>query len=136
LWDRLGGFDESFFMYGEDTDLCLRAWELGQACAVCPDARLVHYGGASEKVRPDKMVRLFRAKAQLVAKHWKPSSVWAGLAALRLWALTRMTALGVLRLARPRLAGAYHAWAEVWRRRAEFSVLQAVPSVPPLPRGD
>ena len=25
LWEKLGGFDESFFMYGEDMDLCLRA---------------------------------------------------------------------------------------------------------------
>ena len=32
---------------------------------ICPDARLIHYGGASEKVRADKMVRLFNAKRQL-----------------------------------------------------------------------
>jgi GT2 family glycosyltransferase len=29
LFDQLGGFDERFFMYGEDIDLCWRVRELG-----------------------------------------------------------------------------------------------------------
>lgn len=124
LWEQLGGFDERFFMYGEDTDLCLRARRLGYGCAVCPDARLVHYGGASEKARPDKMVRLFRAKAQLIRRHWSRGAIPLGLASLRLWALTRVLALAALRLVAPRFEQSFRTWAEVWRRRDEFDLSQ------------
>lgn len=70
LWEHLGGFDESFFMYGEDTDLSIRAWRAGSKCMLCPDVELIHHGGQSEKVKADKMVRLFQAKVRLFRKHW------------------------------------------------------------------
>ena len=41
LCNRLGGFDERFFMYGEDIDLCRRVYEIAQAVYV-PDAEVVH----------------------------------------------------------------------------------------------
>jgi GT2 family glycosyltransferase len=128
LWRALRGFDESFFMYGEDTDLCLRARRANSRCVVCPEARVIHHGGASDRVRPDKIVRLFRAKAQLVRKHWQPSTVWLGLGMLRLWPLSRAAALGLLRLARPRLREAHAAWREVWQRRAEFMAPVTAPT--------
>ena len=121
LWEELHGFDESFFMYGEDTDLCLRAAQAGHACAICPQATLIHYGAASERVRPDKMVRLFRAKMQLIRKHSRASDVWKGAAGLRMWAFTRMTVTAALCRVRPEYAATHAAWREVWRRRSEFS---------------
>jgi hypothetical protein len=45
--ERLGGFDETFFMYCEDMDLCWRARRLGFDVLYVPDARCVHEGGAS-----------------------------------------------------------------------------------------
>ena len=122
-WQRLGGFDETFFMYGEDTDLCLRAWQQGSKCLICPDAELIHYGGASEKIRADKMIRLFRAKAQLVRKHWRPGSVWFGLRMLDLWALSRMIVTGLLQMVDPRRADAYRAWRDVWQGRERFHAI-------------
>ena len=42
----LGGFDERYFVYGEDADLCVRATaETGRRCAITPDAVMVHSGG-------------------------------------------------------------------------------------------
>lgn len=122
LWNELNGFDEWFFMYGEDTDLCLRARERGSKCLICPDARLIHYGGSSEKIRADKMIKLFRSKVQLATKHWKPGSVWFGLRMLELWALTRMICLGILKMVDPRRAEAYRAWRDVWQGRQRFHV--------------
>jgi GT2 family glycosyltransferase len=51
LFERLGGFDERFFMYGEDMDLCARARAAGFRTAIVPEARAVHYGNRSGAVR-------------------------------------------------------------------------------------
>jgi N-acetylglucosaminyl-diphospho-decaprenol L-rhamnosyltransferase len=122
LWNQLGGFDEQFFMYGEDTDLCIRAWKLGARCINFPDARVIHYSGASEKIRPDKMIRLFQAKVQLFRKHWAPGTVWLGISMLRFWAFTRMTGLRMLRLLAGQYESSYQSWREIWRRSSEFSM--------------
>jgi N-acetylglucosaminyl-diphospho-decaprenol L-rhamnosyltransferase len=121
LWVKLQGFDESFFMYGEDTDLCIRTWQVGLKCMVCPEARLIHFGGKSEKVRADKMVKLFRAKSQLIRKHWPPQTQWFGVAMLQLWAMTRMLACGTIGMARPMTRGSATQWRAVWDRRDQFS---------------
>ena len=81
----------------EDADLCLRARAQGARPRICSAAEIVHLGGASEKVRAEKMVRLFRAKARLFRKHWRPAAARFGTAMLSLWAFSRMAAHRVLR---------------------------------------
>jgi GT2 family glycosyltransferase len=41
-WERLGGFDERYFMYVEDVDLSLRMWLSGWGVGVVPSARAEH----------------------------------------------------------------------------------------------
>jgi len=41
-WERLGGFDVRYFMYGEDLDLGLRMWLSGYGVGVVPAARVEH----------------------------------------------------------------------------------------------
>lgn len=41
--DAIGHFDERFFMYFEDVDLCRRAWEAGWRVTYAPVATFVHY---------------------------------------------------------------------------------------------
>ncbi len=120
LWRRLGGFDLSFFMYSEDTDLCLRAKRESYHCVIDPAARLIHYGGQSERIKPDKYVRLFRAKAQIFEKYWPPIFQEFGLKMLELWAATRTLATWVRQLVQPGRRDAYLSWRQVWHRRQEF----------------
>jgi GT2 family glycosyltransferase len=41
-WDRVRGFDERYFMYGEDLDLGLRLWLSGYGVGLVPSARVEH----------------------------------------------------------------------------------------------
>ncbi len=54
-FEELGGFDESFFMYAEDTDLCWRARRHGWAVLVEPSAEVTHVQGVSTGRHPYAM---------------------------------------------------------------------------------
>lgn len=53
LIEQLGFFDERFYLYYEETDLCLRAKRAGWKIYFIPDAEVVHEGGGSSKTRKD-----------------------------------------------------------------------------------
>jgi len=46
-FESVGGFDESYFMYFEDTDLCERLWAAGWDIVYAPSAVVEHHGGHS-----------------------------------------------------------------------------------------
>lgn len=52
LFRELGGFDEDFFMYGEDLDLCFRAKLRGRRNYYHPATQVIHFKGESAKSRP------------------------------------------------------------------------------------
>ena len=121
--DGLCGFDPVFAMYGEEADLCLRAAKIGLRPAITPYATIIHHGGASEKIRADKLVRLLRAKAELIKRQFAPHARGLGLLFPTLWPLSRYVALSfVSRL--PTIGRQYResalGWQAVWRRRAEW----------------
>jgi GT2 family glycosyltransferase len=113
LWNRLGGFDTRFFMYGEDADLGLRAWAAGYRPAITPDAVITHEIGVSSSSRPDKLILLFRGKATLLHKHWSPGRRRLGLALLRAGVGVR----ALLARLRPGSGGRANAWRAVWAAR-------------------
>ena len=62
-WDDLKGFDESYFLYSEETDFCLRARDRGWATVYTPKARVVHIGGGSgESTRTHVMKMVNRVR--------------------------------------------------------------------------
>lgn len=69
IWEQLGGFDNQFFMYGEDFDLSIRASAMGSMPIVTPRAGMIHIGGASSSAL-NKQILLFRGKVTLVRKLW------------------------------------------------------------------
>ena len=51
LLKRLGGFDERFYYYYEDVDLCHRIWDAGQPIIFTPEVTITHLGGQSSSQR-------------------------------------------------------------------------------------
>ena len=121
-WERLGGFDPVFVMYGEDADLCLRARACGSRPLITPKSTIVHHGGASEKVHVEKMVRLLAAKAELIKKHFPKGKKGIGLRLLAMWPLSRLVVTFLLSFASqgPRKVDKLEKWREVWGRRIEW----------------
>ena len=119
LWRELGGFDPRYFMYGEETDLCLRAREKGYRPMITPDAQIMHLVGASSKQVSDKVVRVVRAKASLIRDHWPRWRQPIGLFLLWLWSLLHWLG-GELHV----LAGGRREqrdkWRAVWDRRNDW----------------
>jgi N-acetylglucosaminyl-diphospho-decaprenol L-rhamnosyltransferase len=68
-FEQVGGFDESFFMYGEDADLCMRLRGAGWDVALCQTANFVHVGGGSTRSDSERMrLELLRSWLRLIAK--------------------------------------------------------------------
>ena len=55
-FDAVGGFDEGYFMYVEDVDLCWRFWQAGWRVGYEPAARVTHTVGASSELAPYRMI--------------------------------------------------------------------------------
>ncbi len=137
LWTALGGFDPTFFMYGEEADLCLRARLFGARPIVTPTAAIVHYGGASETTREGKMVKLLAAKATLIERHFPRGLIGLGLALQALWPLSRAVVLTVAAtvLRRPGLEASAAAWRSICRRHRDWWTGYAPPpEINPLPQ--
>lgn len=73
LLEQLGGLDDGFFMYCEDTDLCKRAADAGAATVYEPDAAAVHLGGASAP-RASLLPVLASSRCRYAAKHGPAAS--------------------------------------------------------------
>jgi GT2 family glycosyltransferase len=131
VWQALGGFDATFFMYGEEADLCLRAQRIGARPIVTPEATIIHHGGASEKTRAGKMTKLLAAKSTLIARHWPRGTVVFGQFLLMMWPLTRWLVWDVLARIKDdaRAREAASTWHSVWAARDDWRSGYGEPSL-------
>ncbi|MEP6757501.1 MAG: glycosyltransferase family 2 protein [Chthonomonadales bacterium] len=66
-----GGFDEGFYMYCEDVDLCFRVHELGKDVLYLPDSVIYHIIGRSSTKVPTRMTYYFhRSMYRFYRKHY------------------------------------------------------------------
>lgn len=64
-FESVGGFDERYFLYWEDADLCRRLRERGYHVRYVPGASAVHRVGQSSRTAPASSIRAFHESAFL-----------------------------------------------------------------------
>ncbi|MGH9049815.1 MAG: glycosyltransferase family 2 protein [Acidimicrobiia bacterium] len=70
--ESVGGWDEAYFMYVEDVDLCWRLREQGWRVAYEPAGVVVHVQGASTARHPYRMIlEHHRSLARFASKRWR-----------------------------------------------------------------
>jgi len=57
---KVGGFDERFFMYAEDVDLCASLRRLGRGVLFSPESKVVHLRGRSAASAPEATQEAYR----------------------------------------------------------------------------
>lgn len=70
LFEKLKGFDESYFMYIEDMDICFRARKLGFATYFFPDVKLIHKELGSSN-RTYAILSIYKGILLFYKKHMK-----------------------------------------------------------------
>jgi len=73
----IGGFDEDYFLYGEDQELCLRIRQQGFEIGYIEQAVVRHIGGHSERASAsaDRWRRKTLAEYIFYRKHYKPETI-------------------------------------------------------------
>ena len=71
--DQIGGFDEGYFMYSEELDLCRRIKEAGWRIVYLPTAQIIHHEGkSSEQVVAARHIRFQTSKVRYFRKFHGP----------------------------------------------------------------
>jgi N-acetylglucosaminyl-diphospho-decaprenol L-rhamnosyltransferase len=68
--ESIGGWDEGYFMYMEDVDLCWRLRRLGWRIAYEPAGQVTHVQGASTASHPYRMIVAHHRSAYRFAARW------------------------------------------------------------------
>ena len=95
---EIGGFDEDFFLYGEDQDLCLRIRKLGYEIGYIHSAVVVHLGGYSERYITSAELWKKKIQAELLfyQKHYLPETIRRNLRGNLIKACWRIVTLKIL----------------------------------------
>ncbi len=111
-WLKVGGFDENFWLYGEDVDLAMTARKAGYHPVITPDAVTIHEVGQSS-TSAQKMIWLHRGKVSLIKKHWSGASLPLALSFLKAGVFLRYMIYS--------LKGSHqNQWVQGWKRKTEW----------------
>ena len=79
VYEKIGGFDPQFFMYGEDLDFCYRAQQAGYKIYYVHDTEIIHYKGESTKRSSIDETKVFYDAMHLFVKKHLSSSLLIGM---------------------------------------------------------
>ena len=79
VFETIGVFDESYFMYTEEVDFCYRAHRHGYRTSFFPSAAIIHYGGGSTESLETFSEQLHLTQLQFIKKHFRGIRRLAGI---------------------------------------------------------
>jgi len=97
MLQEIGLLDEGYFMFSEEIDLCYRARQAGWKVMYLPSAQVIHWGGGSTGLTPERYLMLYRSKVRYFAKHYGTRQAKLLLGAMRVTAHLKVLACGLLR---------------------------------------
>jgi GT2 family glycosyltransferase len=115
--EATGGFDEGFYMYGEETDLCWRARQAGFGVRYVAAARVVHIGGGSTGNPTLHAQRALRSEARVFTRMYGEEIVRRWVAARLIGSLIKILLLAPPSLLSTRVRA---------RWRWQFAALQTI----------
>lgn len=99
ILQKIGLFDETYFMYSEEVDLCRRLQKNGWRLFWLPQSQVVHYGGQSTRQMAEVMfLQLYQSKLIYFRKHDGRLAVWLYKLILALASLVRLALLPLTKL--------------------------------------
>lgn len=69
IYDRIGGFDEQIFLYGEEGEWEYRMLKAGYPCCIIPQPQIIHLEGQSMEMSPTKMAIKLKSHFYILKKH-------------------------------------------------------------------
>ncbi|MBI3396899.1 glycosyltransferase family 2 protein, partial [Candidatus Woesebacteria bacterium] len=94
--EEIGGWDESYFMYMEEVDLCYRVKRLGYEVGYLPNWSIVHLGGASSTISGYSILAEFDGVKNFFKKFYPEWEYPLLRLALKIGALGRVVLFGIL----------------------------------------
>jgi N-acetylglucosaminyl-diphospho-decaprenol L-rhamnosyltransferase len=118
--EAVGGFDEQFFLYGEEVDLCLMVRKAGWPLGFVEDSVVMHHGGESERGNAPEAVleKKFNAEMRFYGKHYSEAIIGKIKRKNRIQAAWRLLTLAPMRLLFPKnrtIAGKFGFYRLSWR---------------------
>lgn len=69
-FDKIGGFDTKIFLYQEETDICKRMLKINKYAYLIPEAKFIHFHGASTKKSIAIKTELKLSTLYVIRKHY------------------------------------------------------------------
>lgn len=96
IMDKVKGWDEDYFMYVEEVDLCFRIKKLGYQVWYLPKWNIIHYGGASSKTSEFSLLSEYKGVKKFYKKFYPSWQSPILSLILKIGALGRIVLFGIL----------------------------------------
>jgi len=99
VFNEVGGFDEDYFIYDDDTDFCWRTRLLGYEIIFVPSARARHCGQIAKGLSPRRLYHSVKNRICTMLKNYEQRNLWQRICIF--YILTLLSAFALILLLKP-----------------------------------